>query len=424
MIISGKASSQIQLDSKKSENSSKIDQTKLNDEIKSTDNKPELVTNETNNINNSNQSTKNNNEYVYVNKTEFERLEKSIEKIQLQQNLQLKLIEQIQTQLDNCIKFQNKFNLQIQDEEDLSCPKESTKPQAQKRHLNDNDQEHETDEDDYNENNYLEEQEENDNDNIDIEANYNNIDENNHENDDESRHESKRIKLEPCNSDSLNNNSNFRPISPEDLNSKLEARIKELTSNPDLFEQASQATNNKDVLNMINSIMMAAAAAANGSSINDPKDLVLNNQNRLSPNMINNSNNNYSDKSSVSSLSSAKSCSSFKENTNQVESNTNAKTTPNNIMKSSSSCSTVSSSSQHTQQQHSGSSTNSSSASSNFKHRCGMCGKIFGSDSAVQIHIRSHTGERPYRCNICGNRFSTKEISRFTFKGCTRISNF
>lgn len=28
-----------------------------------------------------------------------------------------------------------------------------------------------------------------------------------------------------------------------------------------------------------------------------------------------------------------------------------------------------------------------------FKHRCRYCGKVFGSDSALQIHIRSHTGE-------------------------------
>ena len=39
-----------------------------------------------------------------------------------------------------------------------------------------------------------------------------------------------------------------------------------------------------------------------------------------------------------------------------------------------------------------------------FKHRCRYCGKVFGSDSALQIHVRSHTGERPYKCNICGNR--------------------
>uniref|UniRef100_A0A4W5L816 Spalt like transcription factor 1 n=1 Tax=Hucho hucho TaxID=62062 RepID=A0A4W5L816_9TELE len=43
-----------------------------------------------------------------------------------------------------------------------------------------------------------------------------------------------------------------------------------------------------------------------------------------------------------------------------------------------------------------------------FKHKCRFCAKVFGSDSAMQIHLRSHTGERPYKCNICGNRFSTR----------------
>ena len=39
---------------------------------------------------------------------------------------------------------------------------------------------------------------------------------------------------------------------------------------------------------------------------------------------------------------------------------------------------------------------------SSNKHRCKFCGKGFSSDSALKIHIRSHTGERPFACNECG----------------------
>uniref|UniRef100_H3B1Z8 Sal-like protein 1 n=1 Tax=Latimeria chalumnae TaxID=7897 RepID=H3B1Z8_LATCH len=45
---------------------------------------------------------------------------------------------------------------------------------------------------------------------------------------------------------------------------------------------------------------------------------------------------------------------------------------------------------------------------SSLRHKCRFCAKVFGSDSALQIHLRSHTGERPYKCNICGNRFTTR----------------
>ncbi|KAI4895630.1 hypothetical protein NFI96_033739 [Prochilodus magdalenae] len=43
-----------------------------------------------------------------------------------------------------------------------------------------------------------------------------------------------------------------------------------------------------------------------------------------------------------------------------------------------------------------------------LQHACRFCGKLFSSDSSLQIHLRSHTGERPYQCPVCLSRFTTR----------------
>uniref|UniRef100_A0A8C6UJL6 Si:ch211-212k18.5 n=1 Tax=Neogobius melanostomus TaxID=47308 RepID=A0A8C6UJL6_9GOBI len=54
------------------------------------------------------------------------------------------------------------------------------------------------------------------------------------------------------------------------------------------------------------------------------------------------------------------------------------------------------------------SSMSSASSAGRPQHVCRFCGKVLSSDSSLQIHLRSHTGERPYQCPVCLSRFTTR----------------
>ncbi|XP_064595243.1 transcription factor E4F1-like [Liolophura sinensis] len=46
------------------------------------------------------------------------------------------------------------------------------------------------------------------------------------------------------------------------------------------------------------------------------------------------------------------------------------------------------------------------------QYKCGECGKLFKRISHVREHLKSHSGERPFQCNVCEKTFKTSNAAK------------
>ncbi|XP_055848441.1 zinc finger protein 737-like [Episyrphus balteatus] len=58
------------------------------------------------------------------------------------------------------------------------------------------------------------------------------------------------------------------------------------------------------------------------------------------------------------------------------------------------------------------------------KNQCGICQKIFRGKCLLEIHMRVHTGEKPFNCTLCGKNFRQKAALKTHLLNHTKIKPF
>ncbi len=51
-------------------------------------------------------------------------------------------------------------------------------------------------------------------------------------------------------------------------------------------------------------------------------------------------------------------------------------------------------------------------------YKCGVCNMAFNRKENLDRHMRTHTGERPYKCDVCGKGFTRTSSRNLHTKTC------